>query len=151
MLDPFSKPLHRVLFTICCVASAVILFTPSSGVPTAPPGTDKLVHLTLFLALTGTGKLAGLRSGPLVTALVCYAPLSELLQAALPIHRHADPLDLVADLAGVLAALALLRPKRSSSDRVGPRGPRRRSHLRVSNRSPRAARSGAELIDGSAD
>ncbi|WP_211210186.1 hypothetical protein [Actinopolyspora halophila] len=116
----------------------MILFTPSSGVPTAPPGTDKLVHFTLFLALTGTGQLAGLRSGPLVTALVCYAPLSELLQAALPIHRHADPLDLAADLAGVLVALALLRPAR-------------RSHLRVSKRSPRAARSSTGVIDGSAD
>ncbi|NYH78094.1 hypothetical protein FHR84_001416 [Actinopolyspora biskrensis] len=127
-----------MLFTICCVASAVILFTPSSGVPTAPPGTDKLVHLALFLALTGTGQLAGARSGPLVTTLVCYAPLSELLQAALPIRRHADPLDLAADLAGVLTALALLRLTR-------------RSHLRVSSRRPRATRSRSGMIDGSAD
>ncbi|WP_019854671.1 hypothetical protein [Actinopolyspora mortivallis] len=104
MLDPFSSRLHRTLFVVCCLASMVILFTPSSGVPAAPPGTDKLVHLTLFLALTTTGRLAGLPGPVLVPALVAYAPLSELLQAVLPVNRHGDPADVAMDLVGVLLA-----------------------------------------------
>ena len=43
---------------------------------------------------------------PLLGGLTAYAAATEVLQGLLPINRHADPRDLVADVAGVLVGLA---------------------------------------------
>ncbi|WP_222850176.1 VanZ family protein [Allosaccharopolyspora coralli] len=83
----------------------VILFTPASGVPSAPPGTDVIVHLTLFAALAGTGALARLPPRPLTLGLALYAGASEVLQMLLPLGRSGDPVDVLADLAGVALGL----------------------------------------------
>ena len=44
---------------------------------------------------------------PLLGGLTAYAAATEVLQGLLPINRHADPRDLVADIAGVLVGLAV--------------------------------------------
>lgn len=112
-------------FGLAVLASLVILFLPASGVPTAPPGTDKVVHLLLFAVLATTGRVAGLRSWPLVTGLVLYAAGSEMLQAVLPLGRGGDVVDGLVDVAGVLlgaAAHALVRRVSGGAARSDRRG-----------------------------
>ncbi|MEQ3552322.1 VanZ family protein [Pseudonocardia nematodicida] len=106
-------------FVLALVLSVLVLFTPASGVPTAPPGTDKVVHLLLFAALAVTGRVAGLPARPLLAGLVLYAVFSEVLQALLPLGRSGDLADVAADVLGaglglaVAAGAGALRRRRS--------------------------------------
>ncbi|MBP2477334.1 VanZ family protein [Crossiella equi] len=98
--------------------SVVILFTPASGVPSAPPGTDKVIHFSLFLLLAVTGCLARFPVLPLLVGLAVWAGLSEVLQAVLPIGRTGGVADALADVLGALAGVAgwhLVRRWRVSS------------------------------------
>lgn len=104
--------MRSVPFAVAVVLSLVVLFLPQSGVPSAPPGTDKVVHLLLFALLAFTGRRAGLPAGPLLAGLVAYAGISEVLQATLPIGRDGDVWDALVDGLGALVGLggfALLR------------------------------------------
>lgn len=92
-----------------------MLFTPESGVPSAPPGTDKVVHLALFAALAITGRIAGARTAWLLPVLVGYAALSEVLQGLLPIGRSCELLDGLVDVAGALLGWAVLSPRPSGA------------------------------------
>lgn len=105
MLDPYRAHWVRVPFVIATAVSLVILFTPASGVPTAPPGTDELVHFLLFAVLAITGRLARVPAGPLLVGLVCYAGVSEILQAVLPLGRSGDVGDAVVDVLGLVVGL----------------------------------------------
>ncbi len=93
----------RILpFVVAALLSVIVLFTPASGVPTAPPGTDKVVHFLLFALLMGTGRYARMPTGPLVAALVGYAAVSEVLQWLITaLNRGGDVLDALVDVAGV--------------------------------------------------
>ncbi|WP_214369050.1 VanZ family protein [Pseudonocardia sp. H11422] len=102
------------------MASVVVLFAPASGVPSAPPGVDKLVHLLLFAALAGTGRSAGLPLRPLAVALVAYATASEVLQAVLPIGRSGDVLDALVDVAGIALGLGVVALARRGRRRIRP-------------------------------
>jgi VanZ family protein len=87
--------------------SVVILFTPESGVPSSPPGTDKLVHAGLFALLALTGYYARLvRPWQLAALLLGYAAASEVLQAVLPLGRSGDVFDALTDAAGLAVGLA---------------------------------------------
>lgn len=97
----------RAPFALTIAASAVILFTPASGVPTAPPGTDKILHLVLFAALAITGHVAQVRFAALLIGLSCYAVTSELLQAVLPLGRTGDLVDAAVDVAGIGAGMLI--------------------------------------------
>ena len=97
--------LPALAFGLALLVSAVVLFMPASGVPTAPPGTDKVVHLLLFAVLAVTGRWAGVAQVPLAVKLVGYAVLSEVVQGAAPLARSASVADLVADVAGVAVGL----------------------------------------------
>ncbi|WP_211256600.1 VanZ family protein [Actinoalloteichus caeruleus] len=110
-------------FPLAVLVSLVVFLTPASGVPSAPPGTDKVVHVGVFVLLTVTGLLmvAGARSprpapdrrdaspthrgrGPrrlLLLGLLCYAFVAEVLQGLLPLGRSADWADALANLAGI--------------------------------------------------
>jgi len=108
----------RWAFGAALVVSGVVLFTPASGVPTAPPGTDKVVHLLVFAGLAATGQAAGVRTAPLLTALAAYAGVSELVQALPGLGRSASLADVAADLAGVALGLLTwqgLRHRRSAA------------------------------------
>ncbi|MGY2005320.1 VanZ family protein [Blastococcus sp. SYSU DS1024] len=102
-----GQALPRVAFGLVLVASLVVLFLPASGVPTAPPGTDKAVHLALFAVLAATGRWAGVGTPRLAAGLVAYAVVSELVQGIAPLGRSASVADGAADLAGVAVGLAL--------------------------------------------
>ena len=102
-----SVPLGRVVFGAVVALSLVVLFAPAGDVPSAPLGVDKVVHGVLFLALAATGRWAGLRPAVLLPALLAYAAGSEVLQGLSGIGRTASGLDVVADVVGALAGLAL--------------------------------------------
>lgn len=97
--------LPQAAFAVALLVSAVVLFLPPSGVPTAPPGTDKVVHLLVFAVLAGTGRWAGMPRVPLGVALLVYAVASELLQGLTPIGRSMSVADVVADVAGIVLGL----------------------------------------------
>jgi VanZ family protein len=109
----------RVLpFVIAALLSVVVLFTPESGVPTAPPGTDKVVHTLLFALLATTGLYA--RIPRILPLLVVYAGLSEVLQHLItPLHRSGDVLDALVDVLGIALGWAIAA--RIRSRRRGPR------------------------------
>ena len=97
--------LPRIAFGVALLVSAAVLFTPASGVPTAPPGTDKVVHLLLFAVLAFTGRWAGMRPAPLTVGLLGYAAFSEVVQGMTSLGRSASPADVVADVVGLAVGL----------------------------------------------
>jgi len=89
-----------VPFVIAALLSVVVLFTPASGVPTAPPGTDKVIHTVLFALLAYTGLYANISR--VLPLLVVYAGVSEVLQHVItPLRRGGDVLDALVDVLGV--------------------------------------------------
>ena len=109
------RPLARISFAAAVLLSLVVLFTPASGVPWAPPGVDKLVHAALFAGLAVTGRWAGASRRPLAVVLVAYAAVSEVVQAWAPLARTGSPADVLADVVGLLLGLLawdrLARPR----------------------------------------
>jgi len=105
--SPFAEhgALARGAFSVAVLVSLAVLFTPASDVPSAPPGVDKLVHLSLFAALAVTGRWAGVRRGVLAGILVLYAAVSELLQSLDVLSRSTSVADWLADVAGALLGL----------------------------------------------
>ena len=75
--------------------------------------TDKVLHYAAYLGLTFLLALTWSLYRPFVARsyvavlalLAAYGAVDELLQ--IPVGRHGDPLDWIADLCGVLSALAL--------------------------------------------
>ena len=65
------------------------------------PGADKVVHAGLFGLLALTSRCRFGTHGSVLAALVAYAVVSELVQAALLSNRSGDGWDVLADLAGV--------------------------------------------------
>jgi hypothetical protein len=100
-------PLSRGAFAVAVLVSLAVLFAPASDVPSAPLGVDKVVHVTLFAALALTGRWAGVGRGVLGALLVTYAAVSEIIQGLTPLERTASVADWLADVAGLLLALAL--------------------------------------------
>jgi hypothetical protein len=86
--------------------SMLAFFMPAPDLPAGPPVSDKLEHAAIFVALVLTGRLAGIRPGRLLSGLLGYAVLSEVLQAVLPIHRDGDWRDATADAIGILIGFA---------------------------------------------
>ena len=92
-------------FAVVVLVSLVMLFSPASDTPGGFEPNDKLVHFLLFAALAVTGRLAGVPVLRLAVGLVAYAGVSEVLQSVLPIDRHGDPRDALADVLGAVSGL----------------------------------------------
>ncbi|MEJ2855134.1 MULTISPECIES: VanZ family protein [unclassified Saccharothrix] len=94
---------RRILpFVTAVLLSVIVLFTPQSGVPDSPPGTDKVVHTLLFALLAGTGLWARLPLWPLLGGLVAYAAVSEVVQAVVTsLGRGGDVVDGLVDVLGI--------------------------------------------------
>ena len=99
--------LSRGVFAVAVLVSLAVLFAPPSDVPDSPPGVDKVVHASLFLVLAVTGRWAGMRQAALAGLLVLYAAGSEVVQGLDAVGRSASVADWLADVAGVLAGLAV--------------------------------------------
>ncbi len=79
-----------------------VLYTPDPDAPgDGVPGLDKVVHVTVFAALTWAGLHAGIAARWLVPAVLAHAVISELVQATALPARSGDPWDVVADAAGI--------------------------------------------------
>lgn len=92
------------------VLSVYVLFWPSpAGSSVQFPGADKLVHAGLFLLLAASARLRFGSASGVLTAVLVYAALSELVQAVLLPGRSGDVLDLLADSAGALVGWQLAR------------------------------------------
>jgi hypothetical protein len=94
---------------LALVTNLVILFWPSPAGPDGVPGLDKVVHVATFGALAFTGLRVGLAARWWLPLLAVHAVASEVIQGLLLSRRSGDPLDVLADLAGVLAGTLLAR------------------------------------------
>lgn len=103
---PLAQRLARTVLAIGLGLTLVVMLTPADDL--ADPGVDdKVSHALTFLTLAVLGRLALVPVRALAVALVAYAALTEVLQALLPIGRHGDPWDLLADTIGVGLGLLL--------------------------------------------
>jgi VanZ family protein len=84
-----------------------VLYAPAGPGGDPPAYADKVVHLAVFAAVAWTGRRAGIRSRPLLVALVAHAVVSELLQLTLLPGRSGDLLDVVADIVGAVVGLVV--------------------------------------------
>ena len=109
MTSPWQEhgALARGAFAVAVLVSLAVLFAPPADVPSSPPGVDKVVHASLFLALAVTGRWAGVRPGALALVLVLYAAGSEVVQGLGAVGRSASVADWAADVVGIAAGLAL--------------------------------------------
>jgi VanZ family protein len=123
MSDAFDVhgALSRGAFAVVVLVSLAVLFVPGDGVPDAPPGVDKLVHVLLFLVLAVSGRWAGIRAGPLGAVLAGYGAASEVVQWLTPLERSGSVADWLADAVGVaLGLLAWAAGARAAGTRRPP-------------------------------
>jgi VanZ family protein len=100
-----TSGLARSVFAGLLVLSLVMFLLPAEDLsPNAP--NDKVTHLLTFAVLALSGRWARVPALPLLGGLAAYAAATEVLQALLPINRHGDVRDLLADVLGVLLGLA---------------------------------------------
>lgn len=86
----------------------VVSFWPSNQLPGWKILTwDKLIHAGLFFVLTIAWSRTGIPVARVVAVAVALILVTEIGQSVLPIGRHGDPFDALADLLGMAAALRL--------------------------------------------
>ncbi|MHB1064848.1 MAG: VanZ family protein [Georgenia sp.] len=148
--SPAARRAAAALLVLAVAAQLVVLYAPR--VPPLPgsavTGLDKLVHAAVFAAVTVAAVRAGLPPAPVVGYGLVHAVVSELVQHLVLSGRSGDPLDVLADVAGVAVGVwlatrvlpagglgrAVLR--RGGRGRTGPgrRGPDRSARRRTRRR-----------------
>ena len=106
---PLQKPLAVSLFSALLALATYGFLKDVSGIPSGWMPNDKVMHVLVFFALTLSFKQAFAR--PFLHAFVLlafYGALIEVAQATFT-SRMGDPLDWLADVAGILLAAALVR------------------------------------------
>lgn len=99
----------RVLLALTVAVQLVVLYAPRAPSAGSVPGVDKVVHAAVFGAVAWAALRCGFTVRTVAVVLVAHAVLSEVLQAGLLPARSGDALDVVADVAGVVVALAIAR------------------------------------------
>ena len=117
MSDRTRTLLWGSAFAIALVVQVYALYRPEQDGPLPFPGADKVVHATLFAAPMLAGVLAGIPARLLAVVLVAHAALSEVAQAVFLPQRSGDPVDALADIAGVLLVLGVLARARTFWER----------------------------------
>ncbi len=98
-----------VLLVVAVAVQLVVLYVPS-GVGQQPfPGSDKVVHVLVFLVPVLVALLAGMRPALVVGVFAGHAVVSETVQALFLPGRSGDPADVIADLTGVALGVAASR------------------------------------------
>lgn len=104
---PVDRSHRQLPFWVALAMTTALLLWPENAVPEGPPVSDKLMHALLFATLALTGAVARFPMPALAAGLLGYAAVTELLQRVLPINRHGDLRDLLADAIGVGAGLVV--------------------------------------------
>jgi len=108
----FPRPVRLGLYALAVAILFAICIAPSDKLPTSGAG-DRFEHAAAWFVLTVTGYVLAPRRRLAIPAFaLAFGLIIEGLQAVAPTGRHADPLDLVADVAGVavgVAAMALVQ------------------------------------------
>jgi len=104
----------RAWLAVTVVVQLVVLYAPRAPSAASTPGLDKLVHAAVFGAVAWAAVRCGVGRSVVAGVLLGHAVLSEGIQHFLLAHRSGDPLDALADAAGVGLGLALaaVRPGR---------------------------------------
>jgi len=113
--------LARSVFAGLLGISLVMFLLPGDDLSASAPN-DKLVHGLTCVALTVAGRWAGIRPVRLVLGLAAYAVVTEILQAVLPIDRHGDARDFLADSMGIVLGLLLSWLAMRVAQRASARG-----------------------------
>lgn len=101
------------------LVQVVVLYAPSSPAESPFAGSDKVVHVLVFLVPVVLALFAGVPPRLAAGVFAAHAVGSEVLQHALLPGRSGEPLDVVADLVGVGLGVLLWRRGRRA---VGRRG-----------------------------
>ncbi|WP_232847734.1 VanZ family protein [Occultella kanbiaonis] len=118
------KVLTRLAFAVAVIVQLLALYWPRVDLPgDGVPGTDKAVHVLIFATVMATGLLAGIPGRWLALGLAAHAVLSELIQHLVLPERSGDPLDLVADLAGIALGWYVITYVRRHSTARSPQSP----------------------------
>ncbi|TQL62128.1 hypothetical protein FB461_1765 [Rarobacter faecitabidus] len=99
-----------ILFVCAGIVQLIALYSPSG--PSAGAGIphlDKAGHFAMFAAVALTAGWLGFRPWLIAAALLINAAISEIWQGLFLPHRSGDPVDFLADAAGIAAGLALAR------------------------------------------
>ncbi len=97
------------LFVASLVVQVEALYVPDVGAEPRFAHADKVVHVLLFAVPTLSGLLAGVPARLLVAVLLVHAGVSEVVQGALLPRRSGDPVDALADAAGVALGWGVAR------------------------------------------
>lgn len=110
----FPRPIRLGLYAVAVAILFAICVAPSEKLPSSGAG-DRFEHAAAWFVLTVTGyALAPDRRLAIPTFALAFGLVVEAIQAVAPTGRHADPLDLVADVVGVGAGvLAMLIVRRA--------------------------------------
>lgn len=115
-----AAPWPRLLLAGAVLLQLVVLYAPRAPSAGEATGIDKVVHLAVFGLVAWAGRRAGVRTGPLVVALLAHAVLSEVLQDRLLPHRDGDWRDALADAGGTLVGALLPVPRGGRGRRMSP-------------------------------
>ena len=99
--------LRLLVFIICFVVVSYGLFRPEVP-PAIFRGADKVMHFVAFLGISFSARLAFPRLHPALLwgAFLAFAPISEWLQSIIqPTNRSFNPMDITANVCGVLVAM----------------------------------------------
>ena len=103
------RPLRLGVFSLALAVLLYLTLTPSDGLPSVTLW-DKLEHGCAWAVLTGLGLgLALWRPGFLIGFTILLGAAVEVAQGAMGWGRSADPLDWLADIIGVAAAVLVWR------------------------------------------
>jgi VanZ family protein len=104
----FPRPLRLGLYALAVAILLAICIWPSEKLPSSGAG-DRFEHAVAWFVLTVTGYiLAPDRRLAIPAFALAFGVLMEGLQAVVPTGRHADPLDVVADVLGVAAGVVMM-------------------------------------------
>ncbi|WP_331088437.1 hypothetical protein [Phenylobacterium sp.] len=101
----FPRPVRLGLYALAVAILTVICVVPSRDLPDPGVG-DRFEHAAAWFVLAATGYLLAPRRRLAIPAFaLAFGLLIEGLQGTMGWGRHADPLDLIADLVGVSVAV----------------------------------------------